>query len=218
MLNPFLYCLLSKRFRRGFHDLKERISGWWAANISSHQSSSTPESSYRANFIARPFMSLPNPQDSSDFRIRESAKNALVWNTEVPRATIIHLATGVQRCGTPQLAVEMRSIANDNQDESNSEIAPSYNSLQPYSYSSKQIDENRLRNYKTNKFLSQTNIVDINLHSKTGPLIKTSSFNPNTCFSINDTILLSNNKATINHCTCLLDLRTIKRTRSLIYF
>ena len=128
MLNPFLYCLLSKRFRRGFHDLKERITEWWAANISSHQSSSTPESSYRANFIARPFMSLPNPQDSSEFQIRERTKNALVWNTEVPRATIIHFTTGLQRCGTPQMALEMMSIANDNQDGSNSVIAPSYNS------------------------------------------------------------------------------------------
>ena len=93
--------------------MKEKINGWWANNVSSSQSSFSPESSNKANFIARPFMSLPNVTNPSDSQIREDSRNALICNSEVPRRTIDNFLTDVQTTKTPQIAIEMKSMSNN---------------------------------------------------------------------------------------------------------
>jgi len=140
VLNPFLYCLLSKRFRRSFHDLKQKMHDWWEANIWSSQNSSSQESSYRANFVARPFMSLPNQPDPSYYQMREDKKSVLICKTDVPIATNIE---------TPQVAVEMLSTANNVREENDIEMTSSNDVIEPNLCTSNDGDKNQSGNDET---------------------------------------------------------------------
>ena len=58
-------------------------------------------------------MSLPNVPNPSDSQIREESRNALICNSEVPRRTIDNFLTDVQTTKTPQIAIEMKSMSNN---------------------------------------------------------------------------------------------------------
>ena len=209
VLNPFLYCLLSKRFRRGFHDLKQKVHGWWEANIWSSQSSSSQESSYRANFVARPFLSLPNPPDPSYYQMREEKKSSLICKTDVPRATSV---------GTPQVAVEMLSIANNVQEENDIEMTSSNNSIDPNLCIFNDSQKNQSSEDETGNSDSHECKINMKWKCKSNLFINQSKSNNENFLLINNSITVVSNKSTIDQLSRDLHLHTIKRTRSLINF
>ena len=105
--------------------MKMRITEWWEANIWPTQSSSSQESSSKPNYVARPFMSLPNPSNPNHYQVREETKNALMWNTEGPTVTMINVANDIRKYKRRQLAVEMNSIANAEKEKNDNEISSS---------------------------------------------------------------------------------------------
>ena len=209
VLNPFLYCLLSKRFRRGFHDLKQKVHDWWEANIWSSQSSSSQEISYRANFVARPFLSLPNPPDPIYYQMREEKKNSLNCKTDVPRATSV---------GTPQVAFEMPSIANNVQEENDIKMTSSNNSIEPNLCISSDSEKNQSSNDETGNFDSQEYKINTKWRCKSNLFINQSKLNHENFLLINDSMTVVSNKSTIDQLSRNLQLHTIKRSRSLINF
>ena len=208
MLNPVLYCLLSKRFRRGLQDLKEKINGWWANNVSSSQSSFSPESSNKANFIARPFMSLPNVLNPSDSQTREESRNALICNSEVPRRTIDNFFTDVQTTKTPQIPTEMICIANNEKQKSAIKMNYFNGAVNSNSLTCNGLEKSQISNCKTGNFFSQGNTKNIDLELKPSLAVRRSSFNLETDIVIKDDLRLAHNKSTIYRAVCFLDLRT----------
>ena len=193
-----------------------RITEWWEANIWPTQSSSSQESSTKANYVARPFMSLPNPSDPSRFQVREETKNALMWNTEGPTATMINVATDIQKYKRRQLAVEMNSVANTEKEKNDNEISSSDDNTLPKLSNNNSKENNRLYDDETSNCFSQDDLKNIKLKRKAKLLIKSSSFNPETLVSINEKISLVNEKAINHRFISLLNLPSIKRTRSSI--
>ena len=193
-----------------------RITEWWEANIWPTQSSSSQESSTKANYVARPFMSLPNPSDPSRYQVREETKNALMWNTEGPTATMVNVATDIQKYKRRQLAVEMNSVANTEREKNDNEISSSDDDTLPKLSNNNSKENHRLYDNETSNCFSQDDLKNIKLKRKAKLLIKSSSFNPETLVSINEKISLVNEKAINHRFISLLDLPSIKRTRSLI--
>ena len=193
-----------------------RITEWWEANIWPTQSSSSQESSTKANYVARPFMSLPNPSDPSRYQVREETKNALMWNTEGPTATMVNVATDIQKYKRRQLAVEMNSVANTEKEKNDNEISSSDDDTLPKLSNNNSKENHRLYDNETSNCFSQDDLKNIKLKCKAKLLIKSSSFNPETLVSINEKISLVNEKAINHRFISLLDLPSIKRTRSLI--
>ena len=193
-----------------------RITEWWEANIWPTQSSSSQESSTKANYVARPFMSLPNPSDPSRYQVREETKNALMWNTEGPTATMINVATDIQKYKRRQLAVEMNSVANTEREKNDNEISSSDDDTLPKLSNNNSKENHRLYDNETSNCFSQDDLKNIKLKRKAKLLIKSSSFNPETLVSINEKISLVNEKAINHRFISLLDLPSIKRTRSSI--
>ena len=80
-INPFLYCILSKRFRRGFQDLKRKVNKWF--NSSSTHSSSNQEAIYvhhPPTFVR----SLPNYPSVRHGPKKVQTRSALLRHTEDP--------------------------------------------------------------------------------------------------------------------------------------
>ena len=209
VLNPFLYCLLSKRFRRGFHDLKQKVHDWWEANIWSSQSSSSQESSYRANFVARPFLSLPNQPDPCYYQMREEKKNDLICKTDVPRATSV---------GTSQAAFEMLSIANNVQDENDIEMTSTNASNERNLGTPNDPEKNQSRNDETANSPCQKSKINTKWKCKSNLFINASKTNHESFLLINDSITIVSNRTTIDKLSRNPELHTIKRTRSLMNF
>ena len=193
-----------------------RITEWWD-NIWPTQSSSTQESSSKANYVARPFMSLPNPSDPSRYQVREETKNALMWNTEGPTAAMMNLAKDRQKHRRRQLAVEMNNIANTDKEKNDNEISSSddYYTL-PMLNNNDSKENHRLYDNERSNCFSQDDLKNIRLKCKAKLLIKSTSFNPETFVSVNEKISLVNEKAISHRFISLLDLPSIKRTRSSI--
>ena len=193
-----------------------RITEWWEANIWPTQSSSSQESSSKANFVARPFLSLPNPSNPSHYQVREETKNAFMWNTEGPTATMINVANNKQKYKRRQLAVEMNSVANTDKEKNDSEISSSDDDTRPKLSNNNSKDNHRLFDNETSNCFSQDDLKSIKLKCKAKLLIKSPSFNPETFLSINEKTSLVNEKAINHRFISLFDLPSIKRTRSLI--
>ena len=208
MLNPFLYCLLSKRFRRGLQDLKEKINGWWANNVSSTQSSFSPESSNKANFIARPFMSLPNVPNPSDSQIREESRNALICNSEVPRRTVDNFLTDVQTTKTPQIAIEMISIPNNEKEKIDNKMNSFNGAVNSNLLICNDLEQIQTSNCKRGKFFSQGSNKNMDLEIKPLFPVRRSSFNLETNIVMNNNKSFANDKCTIYKVVCFMDLRT----------
>ena len=209
VLNPFLYCLLSKRFRRGFHDLKQKVHDWWEANIWSSQSSSSQESSYRANFVARPFLSLPNQPDPCYYQMREEKKNGWICKTDVPIASSV---------GTPQVAVEMICIANDIQDENDIQMTSSNASNEANLCTSNDSEKNQSSNDETLNSACQKCKINTKWKCKSNLFINASKTNHESFLLINDSITIVSNRTTIDKSSRNLESHTIKRSRSLMNF
>ena len=80
-INPFLYSLLSKRFRRGFHDLKRKVITGWRSRIF-HRTLSRDNND--ACHTPGPFPSLPN---NYSFRCNTKPihnRNALKRHFDIP--------------------------------------------------------------------------------------------------------------------------------------
>ena len=182
---------------------------WWEANIWPSQSSSSQEISYRANFVARPFLPLPNPPNPSFYQMREEKKNGLACKTDVPRATSV---------GIPQVAIEMLSIANNVQDENNIEMPPSNNSNEPNLSSSNDSEQNQSSNDDTVNSVCQECKINTRWKCKSNLFINAHKSNHENVLLINDSLTIISNRTTIDKLSRNLELHTIKRTRSLINF
>ena len=211
VLNPFLYCMLSKRFRRGFHDLKQKIS----QKIWSSQSSSSQEC-MRANYVSRPFISLPNQPSPRFNHTRE--RNTLLHHTEEPRRSFFNNFAGIRRYSLRCLDVEMIDDAvalNDelesNQVEMNPPLVPNLgemNGSEKYRFNDAATDSSFNRDKNKNQ----------STKCKSKFLIKSFSFNADYMNISNNIINQGNSNASTNGLTCFINLRTIKRTKSLSIF
>ena len=189
--------------------MKQKIHDWWEANIWSSQNSSSQESSYRANFVARPFMSLPNQPDPSYYQMREDKKSVLICKTDVPIATNI---------GTPQVAVEMLSIANNVREENDIEMTSSNDLIEPNLCTSNDGDKNQSSNDETVNSVRQKCKINMKWKCKSNLFVNASKSDHEKFLLINDSITIVSNRTTIDKLSHNLELRTIKRTRSLVDF
>ena len=108
-INPFLYCILSKRFRRGFHDLKRKMNKWF--NSSSLQSSSNQESVYvyQAPIQVR---SVPNYSSLRYISKKVQTRNALLRHLDLPLPSILNFHTEGPTHNKNDIDMEMTRIVN----------------------------------------------------------------------------------------------------------
>ena len=141
--------------------------------------------------------------------MREEKKSSLICKTDVPRATSV---------GTPQVAVEMLSIANNVQEENDIEMTSSDNSIEPNLCISNDSEKNQSSNDETGNSFRQECKINTKWKCKSNLFINAPKSNHEKLLLINDSITVVSNSTTIDKLSRNLDLHTIKRTRSLTSF
>ena len=106
-INPYLYCILSKRFRRGFHDLRRKMNKWF--NNVSTQSSTNQESMYvyQSPIHVR---SLPNYTSLRYISKKVQTRNALLRHFEIPLPSILNYHTEGPTHNRSNIDIEMTNI------------------------------------------------------------------------------------------------------------
>ena len=154
-------------------------------------------------------MSLPNQPYPSYYQMREEKKNGLICKTDVPRATSV---------GTPQVAFEMPSIANNVHKENDIKMTSSNNSIEPNLCISNDSEKNHSSNDETGNSVIQECNINTKWKCKSNLFINQSKLNHENCLLINDSMTVVSNKSTIGQLSIDLQIHNIKRTKSLINF
>ena len=214
-INPFLYSLLSKRFRRGFHDLKYKLLRDCRL-VSSRTSNS--RLSYGRQQGTRPIMSMRNKQ-SFRFKSRQiPAQNTV--NRLVDRPTTSYSENNTKSCHKRKesLEIEMFRVAN----EINSYWK--YNSNPHSGTIPIEMIENKRDENEFNPNIENENPVELSSSQKQIPqtdckytgLFKPNSKDYNPCVARVKNRRKKTTQKRIPRCECMIDLRSVGSSLAMV--